>query len=283
MFLLSASGRLFGTKVALVSVGANRMNQRMTRWLFNAAARMASYRSYRDHHSKEAMIKRGVGVAAGDPVYPDLVFGLPSPPEEAGDPGTVGVGLMAYFGGNDDRREAERLHQHYLDTMKSFIRWLVDSGHRVRLFWGDNKEDMDGVVVQSILDDLRQHRPDLEPSTVIAEPFSSPEELLRELGPVGIFVGTRYHNVVSALKLSKPTISIGYSSKFDVLMEDMGLSGYCQSARSVELGRLLEQFADLEEHVEELRSGLLERNRAITAGLEHQFSLLTTSCFFRAR
>ena len=34
MFLLSASGRLFGTKVALVSVGAGIINQRATRWLF---------------------------------------------------------------------------------------------------------------------------------------------------------------------------------------------------------------------------------------------------------
>ncbi|MBO0727830.1 MAG: polysaccharide pyruvyl transferase family protein [Acidimicrobiaceae bacterium] len=279
MFLLSASGRLFGTKVALVSVGANRMNQRMTRWLFNAAARMAFYRSYRDHHSKTAMLERGVDAAAGDPVYPDLVFGLPSPSEEAGDPGTVGVGLMAYFGGNDDRREAARLHEHYVDTMKSFVRWLVDSGHRVRLFWGDNKDHVDGVVVQSILEDLRRYRPDLGPSMVVAEPFSSPEELLRELGPIGIFVGTRYHNVVSALKLSKPTISIGYSSKFDVLMADMGLSAYCQAASSVELDRLVEQFTEIEEHVEELRHVLLERNRAIAADLDHQFSRLTTSLF----
>ena len=48
MFLLSASGRLFNTKVALVSVGAGRINQRMTRWLFNGAARLAFYRSYRN-------------------------------------------------------------------------------------------------------------------------------------------------------------------------------------------------------------------------------------------
>ena len=48
MFLLCASGRIFGTKVALVSVGANVMNQRLTRWLFSLAARLAFYRSYRD-------------------------------------------------------------------------------------------------------------------------------------------------------------------------------------------------------------------------------------------
>ena len=48
IFLLSAAGKVFGTKVAFVSVGAGTVNQRMTRFLFNSAARLAYYRSYRD-------------------------------------------------------------------------------------------------------------------------------------------------------------------------------------------------------------------------------------------
>ena len=39
MFLLSAFGRLFGTKVALVSVGAGAINKRATRWLSNCGRR----------------------------------------------------------------------------------------------------------------------------------------------------------------------------------------------------------------------------------------------------
>ena len=69
-------GRLFGTKVALVSVGANVMNQRLTRWLFNFAARLAFYRSYRDIGSRDAMRQRGLDTTQ-DHVYPDLVFGTP--------------------------------------------------------------------------------------------------------------------------------------------------------------------------------------------------------------
>ena len=48
MFVLCVSGRLFGTKVALVSVGADAINKRLTRWLFTSAARLAFYRSYRE-------------------------------------------------------------------------------------------------------------------------------------------------------------------------------------------------------------------------------------------
>ena len=55
MFLVCAAGRLFGTKVALVNVGAGAVNQRTTRWLFDSAARLAYFRSYRDPGAREAM------------------------------------------------------------------------------------------------------------------------------------------------------------------------------------------------------------------------------------
>ena len=73
LFLLTASGRLFGTKVGLVSVGADFINKRATRWLSNATARLASYRSYRDVYSRDAMRQRGIDTSS-DRVYPNLVF-----------------------------------------------------------------------------------------------------------------------------------------------------------------------------------------------------------------
>ena len=70
LFLLAASGRLFGTKVALVSVGADLINKRTTRWLSNSTARLASYRSYRDAYSRDAMRQRGIDTSS-NAVYPE--------------------------------------------------------------------------------------------------------------------------------------------------------------------------------------------------------------------
>ena len=78
MFLLSASGRLFRTKVALVSVGASVRSQRRTRVYFTQAAKLAFYRSYRDVGSYDAMQRAGIDVTR-DRVYPDLAFALPAP------------------------------------------------------------------------------------------------------------------------------------------------------------------------------------------------------------
>ncbi len=275
MFLLCASGRIFGTKVALVSVGANITNQWLTRWLFKSAARLAFYRSYRDIGSRDAIRQRGLDTAQ-DHIYPDLVFGIPTPPYDPGDAQTVGVGVMAYYGTNDDRRQAGEIYACYVEKMKFFVRWLVDNGRRIRLLVGDTS---DYSVVQEILTDLRAHRPNLEESWVVAEPVSSFAELTQAMAPVGTVVATRYHNVMCALKLSKPTLSIGYAVKNDVLMADMGLSEFCQSVRSLDVGRLIEQFTELESCSAQLRRTMRERNMANARLLDDQFATLSAVLF----
>ena len=272
LLLMCASGKLFGTKVAFVSVGANVMNKRLTRWLSTAAARLAFYRSYRDVLSQDAMRQRGLD-AGKDPVFPDLVFALPTPPHDAGDPRTVGVGVMAYYGSNDDRADADEIHARYMDTMKRFVRWLADSGYRIRLFAGDNR--FDDSVVQEILADLRSHRPGLEAAWAVGEPVTSLRDLMRVLAPVGTVVAIRYHNVISALKLSKPTLSLSYAAKHDVLMAGVGLSEFCLPARTVDVDQLIERFTQLEARSAELRATVSERNATTMQQVEKQFALLS--------
>jgi polysaccharide pyruvyl transferase WcaK-like protein len=280
MFLLTGSGRIFGTKVAMVSVGASVLSQRLTRLFFTSAAKLAFYRSYRDTGSYEAMQRAGIDVSR-DRVYPDLAFALPVPPAEPGDPQTVGVGVMAYYGTNDDRKQAEEIHVAYVKKMKRFVRWLADSGYRIRLFGGDNLWD-DGIV-EEILADLRAHRPDLEPMWAVADPVTSLEELMGEMAPVGTIVAIRYHNVLCALKLCKPTLSLSYAKKHDLLMADMGLSEFCQFANTFDVDRLIEQFTALQGRSDELSQAMAERNAEKARLLDQQFAELSRLLFPAAR
>jgi polysaccharide pyruvyl transferase WcaK-like protein len=276
MFLLCASGRLLGTKVALISVGASVISQRATRWLFTSAARLAYYRSFRDAQSREVMSQQGVDTSA-DPVYPDLAFGIPTPPASSGDPKAVGVGVMAYYGGNDDRPRAGDIHAAYTAKMKRFTRWLVDRGYHVRLFGGDNL--WDDTIVEEILEDARAYRADLGPAAVTAEPVSSFAELTQAIAPLGTVVATRYHNVICALRLGKPTISLGYSPKFASLMADMGLPDFSQIAHSLDVDRLIEQFTELQSHSAQVRVTMAERNAAKKRELDQQFAALNALLF----
>jgi len=276
MFLVSASGKMFGTKVAMVSVGASVLSQRLTRVFFTSAAKLAFYRSYRDTGSYDAMQRAGIDVT-NDRVYPDLAFALPVPPAGPGDPLTVGVGVMAYYGTNDDRKQAGEIHVAYVKKMKRFVRWLADSGYRIRLFGGDTLWD-EGIV-EEILSDLRSHRPDLEPMWAVADPVTSLEELMREMAPVGTIVAIRYHNVLCALKLCKPTLSLSYAKKHDLLMADMGLSEFCQFANTFDVDRLIEQFTALQARSGELSQAMAERNADKARLLDQQFAQLSALLF----
>ncbi|GHB36097.1 membrane protein [Streptomyces umbrinus] len=270
LFLLCASGRLFGTRVALVGVGAAAIGNRPTRALVRWSARLAGYRSYRDALSRDAMRAMGVDTAR-DKVYPDLAFALPTPPASApsGPPGPVCVGVMDFHGGNDDRARAEEIHRRYLDGTTRFVRALVEDGRPVRLLTGD---ECDRPVVAAILDAV-------DSPLVTAAEATSLADLMKETAAADTVVATRYHNLVCALKVGTPTLALSYAAKSDALMDRMGLAAYCHPAREVDAGQLLEQFRALEKRSAELRRTLAERNLTAARQLEDQFIALTAALF----
>ncbi|WP_406398804.1 polysaccharide pyruvyl transferase family protein [Streptomyces sp. NBC_00879] len=270
LFLLCASGRLLRTRVALVSVGAAAIGNRPTRALVRWSARLATYRSYRDTLSRDAMRAMGVDTAR-DEVYPDLAFALPTLPASAasGPPGPVCVGVMAFHGGNDDRARAEEIHRRYLDGTTRFVRALVEDGRPVRLLTGD---ECDAPVVAAILDAV-------DSPLVTAAETASLADLMKEMAAADTVVATRYHNLICALKVGTPTLALSYAAKSDALMDRMGLGAYCHPAREVDADRLLEQFRALEKRSVELRRTLSERNLVAVRQLEHQFAVLTSALF----
>ena len=278
MFMLCLSGRVFRTKIALVSVGANVIRQPLTRWLFTSAARLASYRSYRDTLSRDAMRRNGVDTRP-DHIYIDLAFGIPVPPYGPGDARTVGIGVMDFYGTNDDdRSQARAIHDSYLENTKAFARWLADRDYKIRLFVGDTNGS-DSTVVQEILADLRAYRPDLDHAWVVAEPVSTYADLMQAMAPTETVVATRYHNLICALMLSKPTLSVGYGEKNTALMTDMGLAEYCQSVNSLDIDRLIKQFTDLESRAAHVRQAIAARNAVHRQLVERQFAELSAVLF----
>ncbi|MGW2720045.1 polysaccharide pyruvyl transferase family protein [Streptomyces sp. NPDC001492] len=270
LFLLCASGRLLGTRVALVSVGAAEIRNRPTRALVRWSARLAAYRSYRDAQSRDAMRAMGVDTAR-DEVYPDLAFSLPTPTASApsGSPGTVCLGVMDFHGGNDDRARADEIYRRYLDGTIRFVRTLVEEGRPIRLLTGDQ---CDVAVVEAILDAVDS------PLVTAAEPASL-ADLMKEMAVADTVVAVRYHNLICALKTGTPVLALSYAAKSDALMDRMGLGAFCHPAREVDADRLLEQFRTLEKRSGELRQVLAERNQAAAEQLAEQFAALTAALF----
>jgi polysaccharide pyruvyl transferase WcaK-like protein len=277
MFLLGLSGRLFRTKVALVSVGAGVIKQPVTRTLFGWAARLAFYRSYRNESSREVMRRRGVDVSA-DRVFPDLAFALPVIADSTAHPRTVAVGIMGYFGSDADRDRAGEINAVYMAGMKGFVRWLVDSDRDVRLIIGDT-DGPDQVALQEILADLAATRPGLAADRVAAASVDTFADVQRAMASAHTVVATRFHNLIAALMLAKPTVAVGYSAKHEALMADMGLGEFRVSANSLDCDQLIEKFTEAESRSAELRQVLLERNAANVRLLDEQNALLSERLF----
>jgi hypothetical protein len=56
------------------------------------------------------------------------------------------------------------------------------------------------------------------------------------------------------------------------LMADVGMSEFCQSAKSLDIDLLIRQFTELESRSAELRQAIMERNLANVRQLEQQFA-----------
>jgi polysaccharide pyruvyl transferase WcaK-like protein len=271
MFLLGVYGRLFRTKVVMISVGASPISQRATRSLFNWSARLANYRSFRDTYSRDAMVERGVR-AEHDPIYPDLAFGLPLPPYEAGDPRAVGIGVMDYSGGNGDRGRSAEIRAAYVTSLKEFAGWLIGDGRRIRFFVGD---DDDWPVAEEVLAYLLARFPGLDPAAAIIDPALTFAELEQAMQVVGAVVATRYHNVICAVRLAKPTIALTYAAKTVSVMSDAGLAGFCLPARDLSGSAIIEMFQALDGQALSLRQRIQENAAQQARQLDEQFALLS--------
>ncbi len=277
MFLLSAAGRVFGVKVALVTVGTSVIRRRATRWLLVGAARLACYRSFRDEYSRTAMRRQGLDTTR-DEVFPDLVFAFEAPPYDSGDERLVAVGVMDYHGGDDDRARAEQLHASYVEQLTSFTDWLLDNGYRVRFFGGD--DSCDYTVADEIITHIERRLPAGQAADLAAVArFTRYAEMLAEMNRAGTVVATRFHNVLGGLLLAKPTVAIGYSQKFVALMADTGLPEFVQLAHELDAGRLIATFMEAQDRRAELVARITKHNAASAAAVAAQFTALSDVLF----
>jgi polysaccharide pyruvyl transferase WcaK-like protein len=242
LFTWCLAARLCGTKIAFVCIGAGPIRRRVNRWLMLRAASLAHYRSYRDEISREFMESVGFDTT-NDRVYPDIVFKLPAPdarerPSTRFPHLTVGVGVMSYRGWYGYAEGGDRIFGRYIEKLSEFVVHLLDGGYGVRLLTG---ELGDKRAVDALLAKLRAARPEAA-NRITAEPSYSLGELMEQMSKTEIVVATRFHNIVCALKMGKPTISLGYARKNDVLMAGMGLGDYCQHIEQFSVPVLIEQF-----------------------------------------
>jgi polysaccharide pyruvyl transferase WcaK-like protein len=275
LFKWALVARVCGCKLLFISVGAGPLYRLSGRFLVKTALSLAAFRSYRDDSSLKCLKDIGLDTN-NDRVYPDLVFSMPLngiPPSFIGKERrrVVGLGLMQYAGKYSADSPNHAIYAAYLENLAVFVKWLLTHEYDVRLLIGDVS---DGPVMQEFRDLLKRGFLIDDEERIADDPARSVEHLVSQLAAVDVAVATRFHNVVLALLLNKPVISISFHHKCASLMSAMGLSKYCQDINELKAARLIEQFRDLEKNAEKLKPLIKQKTEEFRKALDEQYNLI---------
>jgi polysaccharide pyruvyl transferase WcaK-like protein len=184
----------------------------------------------------------------------------------------AGIGLMNYAGRLSVDKPCKTTYLAYLEKLVIFVRWLLAREYDVRLLIGDVLHDRH--VTEEFMELLKEHASTYDERRIIGEPAFSVEHLLSQLATIDVVVATRFHNVLLALLLNKPVISIAFHHKCVSLMSEMGLKEYCQDINLLDADMLIEQFCNLEKNAEKLRPLIKQKTDEFRGALDEQYNFI---------
>lgn len=269
----SIIAKLCRCKLLFVSVGAGPIRHPLSRFFVKAALTLANYRSYRDAFSKNYLQSIGFDTK-NDRVYPDLAFSLPEgivrrSYDRDGHGGVIGVGLMTYYGKRGASEKNGAVYRDYIAKLARFVTLLLEHRYTARLLIGDFVWDQ--RVRQDLRGLLENRKLKYGDGEIIDVPARSFEEVLSQLAATDVVVASRFHNILLALMLNKPVVAISYHEKVDSLMTAVGLSEFCHDIEHIEIHKLAEQVAVLEEEADNIRLRIEQTTEENRTALDVQF------------
>ncbi|HMJ23992.1 MAG TPA: polysaccharide pyruvyl transferase family protein, partial [Terriglobales bacterium] len=275
LFKWSLIAKVCRCKLLFVSVGAGPVYSTLGKYFVKSALSFADFRSYRDNATLDHL--KGIGFATNsDRIYPDLVFSLPEAmlPHDRGrrsKRSIVGLGLMLHAAMYRTVGPDSVAYSAYLECLVAFVRWLLARDYDVRLLIGEVSDSGASDEFKSL---LKTSLGTYDEGRIIDQPALSVEQLLPQIAATDIVVATRFHNILLALVLNKPVISISFHHKCASLMAEMGLSEYCQDINHMNAARLIEQFQDVERNAEKLKTVIRKKVEESRKALDEQYSLI---------
>jgi polysaccharide pyruvyl transferase WcaK-like protein len=275
LFKWSLLARLGGARVAYLSVGAGPIRSLLSRILLGGAVRQAAYRSYRDGGSREAVA--ALGLRHENAVAPDLAHSLRferphREPPPTGAPLTVGINPVPYFDARYWAEEDAHVYDRYVDVLAAFAAWLQGRGHVVRFFPTQLRADA------PVIEDVRRRMQ--EGSSPSARPIPVKpsvgcfKELLALIAEMDLVVAGRFHGIILAHLMGKPTIGIAYRRSTVDLFDDLELAEFAVDIRKLTVEGLAARLTALESHRVEIAERLARRMDEYRETLGRQYDRL---------
>jgi len=267
-FLVALAARARRRPFVLLSVGVGVPEDRWVRFYFRATIRLARYCTFRDWGS-QTPAQLLDGRARPGTVSTDLAFALPQPPGRVQPvPGRIVVGVMTPSARGTTVDEVAA----YAEKVSLAIVGLLDRGHSVRLVVGDLA---DRAVADRVSDLAARHRPHLARTVLGVSAADTLDGLMVEMAQAEVVVASRYHNLVCALRVCRPVVSLGYAAKNAELLAEFGLAGYDQPIRDFDAGVLDQQVRELLQRRPALEPDMMGTLTRLDTALRDQYRDLT--------
>jgi polysaccharide pyruvyl transferase WcaK-like protein len=232
VFVWSIAARVARTRLAMLSVGAGPITNRLSRRLLLASARSASLVSYRDPDSLAFMRSIGRHVTS-DRVTADLAFSLRPPASSPPRRRAIAVGVISSYHWHG----VEGGYGRYLDRLAEVVSRVLAEGIEVDVVVGDV---VDRHAVTDLATTVRARVGDAAIG-LAAPTVNSFGDVLDVMDRCRVMVASRYHNLVAALLRERPAISLEYGPKNSALLHDVGLGHFCHEVESFEPDAVVDQ------------------------------------------
>ncbi|MBF2048593.1 MAG: polysaccharide pyruvyl transferase family protein [Elainella sp. C42_A2020_010] len=269
----------------VVSNGVGPINERLSKFFFKQVLSSASYLSYRDDYSKEYAERILNLHVTHDLVYPDLAHSLDltayqnsfQPKNEQRT--IVGIAPIPF----DDEStfpgfsgEYTSAYLSYLSKLASFISWLLENQYVVFFFFADKGDrqaiqDLKRVLDKSKISYSEEQITEQPPPTNSETTF---DEYMTQLAKTDLVIASRFHGVLLAQLLNKPTLALSFAKKTDCLMADTNQADYCLSINHFDVETIKEKFIALEENQALIKRQLANRTQQYREALAQQYVYL---------
>jgi polysaccharide pyruvyl transferase WcaK-like protein len=257
LFKWTVLARLARIPCAVASVGACKLESKLSRFFISRTLRFARYRSYRDEGSKT--IASGLyASAANDAVVPDLAFSLqdastsPLAEIETKAQGRVKVAISPIaFGKRGFWPSTDHaIYDRYLDQLAGVISLLLKDGYFLILVWSTTGDEQILPELVARLDEGTKSR--------LATQACSPaltgwRSLLQVLRSVDFLIASRLHSTILGFVAQLPVVAISFDSKVDRVMRDLQQTRSLLQIQTFTSLDVLRAFSDLEERSQQVR------------------------------
>jgi len=266
LYRFAGAARRAGARLDILSVGTGTLVTPLGRRFVRRALETAHHRSFRDARSRE--LAEPAGAQPGDPIVPDLAYGLPlaSPAPAPRPRRRIGVAPMCYADPRVWPKPDAARYAHHIASMAGIAVRAVQAGHEVAMFGTDRPDTAPVAECHALAAGMLAGE---ERERLVMAPVEDVKALMALLAGCDAVVAARFHGVLLAHVVGCPVLAVSHERKVATLMAELGHERYCApidtfdpAEASATLAELLARRDALAQQIQEVAASYRRRAEA---------------------